>query len=152
GQQFLGHYRLEVKGQGLANGVVHVGWKQVEDAAHGAGGRGRVDGAEYQVAGLGGVDAGFEGVAGAQLADQDDVRVLPHRVLQGLVPVHDVQADLTLVDVGFLVGEHEFNRVFHREDVERFTFVDVIEHRGNRRAFARSGDARQNDQALIVVA
>ena len=61
--------------------------EQVEDAVDGRGGAGGVDGAEHQVAGLGGVNGRLEGFDVAQLADQDDVGVLPHGVLEGLVPV-----------------------------------------------------------------
>ena len=48
---------------------------------------GGVDGAEHQVAGLGGMYRGLERLDVAQLADQNDVGILPHRVLEGLVPV-----------------------------------------------------------------
>ena len=52
------------------------------------GGAGGVDGAEHQVPGLGRVDGRLERLDVAQLADQDDVGVLPDGVLEGLVPVH----------------------------------------------------------------
>ena len=57
-----------------------------------------VDRAEDQVAGLGRVHGRVERLAVAHLAHQDDVGVLPHGVLQRLVPVDDVDADLALVD------------------------------------------------------
>ena len=97
--QLLGDDGLEVVGQGLADGPVLVRREQVEDTVDRGRGTGGVDGAEHQVARLGGVNGRLEGFDVAQLADQDHVGVLPHRVLEGLVPVHDVQADLALVDV-----------------------------------------------------
>ena len=113
---------------------------------------GGVDGAEDQVAGLGGVDAGLEGFAVAHLADQDDVGVLADRVLEGRLPVGDVEADLALVDDRLLVGEDELDRVLDGQDVHRFALVDVVEHRGDGGALAAAGDAGQDDHALVEVA
>ena len=78
---------LQVVGERLADGPVLVGREQVEDAVDRGRGTGGVDGAEHQVARFGGVDGRLERIDVAQLADQDDVGVLPHRVLEGLVPV-----------------------------------------------------------------
>ena len=101
-------------------------------------GAGGVNGAEHQVAGFGGVDGGLERVAVAHFADEDDVGVLAHGVLEGRVPVGHVEADFALVDDGFLVGEHELDRVFDGQNVQRFALVDVVEHRGDGRALAAS--------------
>ena len=99
-----------------------------------------------------GVHGGLEGFDIAQLADQDDVGVLPHRVLERLVPVPGVQADFTLIDISFLVREHEFDGVLDRENVQGLALIDVIDHGGNSRALARTGDARQDDQPFRVIA
>src|SRR5439155_19519579 len=53
GQEFLANNRLEVEGQALPHGRVHIGGKKIEDAADGAGRTGSVDGAKNQVACLG---------------------------------------------------------------------------------------------------
>src|SRR5207244_5946635 len=118
----------------------------------GGGGAGGVDGAENEVAGLGGMNGRLERMNIAQLADQNDVRVLPHRVLEGLVPVHAIQADLALVDVGLLVGVGEFDGVFDGENVQRLACVDVVEHRGDGGGFAAAGHAGEDDHALVEVA
>src|SRR5205807_651826 len=85
--EFLGHHRLEVVGQGGADGAVFFRREQVENAVDGGARAGRVDGAEHEVARFGGVHGGLERFDVAQLADQDDIRVLADRVLEGLVPV-----------------------------------------------------------------
>ncbi len=63
-----------------------------------------------------------------------------------------VQADFALIDVRLLVGEHEFDRVFDGEDVQRLARVDVVEHRGDGRRFAGAGDAGEDDQPFGKVA
>ena len=150
GKQLLGDDRLEVERQGLPQRRVHVAREQVEDAADRRGGGRGVDRAEHQVARLGRVHGRVEGLAVAHLAHQDDVRVLPHGVLEGRVPVDDVDADLALVDDRLVVLEREFDRVLDGDDVQPLALVDVLEHRGDRRDLARSGDAGQDDDSLIV--
>ena len=118
-QQLLGDDRLEVERQVLPHRRVHVLGEQVEDAADRRGGGGGVDRPEDQVAGLGRVHGGVERVAVAHLAHQDDVGVLPHGVLQGRVPVDDVDADLALVDDRLVVLEGELDRVLDGDDVQR---------------------------------
>ena len=75
------------------------GREQVENTVDRRRGAGGVNGAEHQVARLGGMHGGFERLDVAQLADQDHVGILTHGVLERLVPVHAVQADFALVDV-----------------------------------------------------
>ncbi len=87
-EQFLAHDRLEVVRQRLADGAVLVRREQVEDTVDRGRGAGGVDGAEHQVARFGRMDGGLERFDVAQLADQDDVGILTHGVLEGLVPVH----------------------------------------------------------------
>ena len=108
--------------------------------------------AEHEVAGFGGVDGRLERIAVAHFAHQDHVRVFPDRVLQRRVPVDDVEADLALVDDRLLVLEHELDRVFDREDVQGLTLVEVVEHGGDRRGLARTGNAGEDDHALVKLA
>ena len=109
-----------------------------------------MDRSEHQVTGLGGVHGGIECLAVTHFTDQDDVRVLPDRVLERGVPVEDVDADLALIDDALVVLEGEFDRVFDGDDVAAFASVDIVEHRGDRRRLARAGDAGQDHDALIV--
>ena len=81
------------------------------------GGARGVDRAEHQVARFGGVDGRHERFPVAHFAHQHDVGVFAHGVLHADVEVDDVEADLALVDQALVFGEHEFDRVFEREDV-----------------------------------
>ena len=86
----------------------------------------------------------------AHFADEHDVGVFADGVLHADAEVDDVEADLALVDQALVFGEHEFDRVFEREDVLAVALVDQVEHRGDRRALAGAGDAGQQHHALIV--
>ncbi len=114
------------------------GREKIEDTVDRGARAGGVDRAEDEVARFGGMHGGLERFHVAQLADQDDVGVLPHGVLEGLVPILGIQADFALVDVRLLVGEDEFDGVLDGEDVQRLAVVDVVDHRGDGRAFAAS--------------
>ena len=76
-----------------------------------------VDRAEHQVARFGGVDGGHERFLVAHFADEHHVGVFADGVLHADAEVDDVEADLALVDQALVFGEHEFDRVFEREDV-----------------------------------
>src|SRR5262245_18952083 len=102
--------------------------------------------------GFGRMNGSLESLDVAKLADQDDIRVLPDRVFQRLMPVARVKADLTLVDVRFLVGKDVFDRVFNRENVEVFAFGNVVKHRGDGRAFTAAGDAGENNHSVGIMA
>ena len=75
--------------------------------------------AEDEVAGLGGGQRGRDRLEVAHLADEDHVRVLAERRLQGLAEARRVRADLALVDDAALVPVDELDRVLDREDVLR---------------------------------
>ena len=142
---------LRLNASDLPQRRVHLAREQVENPADRRGGGRRVDRAEHQVPRLGRVHGRAERLAVAHLAHQDDVRVLPHGVLERHVPVDHVDADLALVDDRLVVLEREFDRVLDRDDVQPLALVHVLEHRGDRRALARPGDAREDDDPLIVL-
>ena len=48
--------------------------------------------------------------------------------------------------------EDELDRIFERQDVLAVAAVDPVEHRGDGRALARTGDAGQQDHALVELA
>ena len=110
-----------------------------------------MDRPEDEVPGLGGVHRGAEGLLVTHLAHQDDVGVLADGVLQGLVEVHHVDADLSLVDDRLVVDEGELDRVLDRDDMHPLALVDVLEHRGDSGALARAGDAGEDDDPLLVL-
>ena len=79
----------------------------------------RVQRREHEVAGLGRGQRGRDRLEVAHLADEDDVRVLAQRRLEGLAEAGRVGADLALVDDAALVLVDELDRVLDREDVLR---------------------------------
>ena len=91
---------------------------------------------QAQVAGFGEGDRRLHRLGVADLADQDHVRRLAHRVLQRVVEGVRVQADLALVDDRLLVPVQVFDRVLDGEDVARCGGVAVVDHRGQRRRLA----------------
>ena len=94
-----------------------VGRELVDDPVHGGAGRRRVQRAEDQVAGLGGLDGDGDRLQVPHLADEHDVRVLAQRGAQGLLEAVGVGADLALVDQALLVLVDELDRVLDGDDV-----------------------------------
>ena len=60
-----------------------------------------------------------------------------------------VDADLALVDDRLVVAVQVFDRVFDGDDVGRARAVDVVDHRGQRRALAAAGGAGDEHQAAL---
>jgi hypothetical protein len=93
--------------------------EDVDDAVDGLRRARGVQGAEDEVAGLRGGQGERGGLEVAQLADEDDVRVLaqgaPERGREGV----RVRADLPLVDEGALRAVDELDRILEREHVPR---------------------------------
>ena len=102
-------------------------------------GAGGVQRAEHHVARFGGGDGRFDRFQVAHFADEDHVGVLPQRAANGLGEARHVDADLALVDRRLLVVVVELDRVFDRDDVVVDVLVDVVDHAGQRGAFARAG-------------
>ena len=126
--------------------------KQIEDAADAAGSAGGMDRAIDQMPGFRRMDRRLECFHVAQLADEDNVGILANGMLHANLEVLDVGADLTLVDQALVLGKHEFDRIFEREDVLAVVLIDVVEHRADRRALAGAGDAGQQYHPLIELA
>ena len=59
---------------------------------------------------------------------------------------------LALVDVSLLVAVQEFDRVFDGDDVFGAGGIDAVDHRGQRRGLAGTGDAGDQHQAARLVA
>ena len=80
-EQLLGDDGSEVVGQAFADGIVFADGEEIEDTVDGRG-RGRsVNGAEHQVAGLGGINGGLERVHVAQLAHQHHIGIFANGIL-----------------------------------------------------------------------
>ncbi len=88
----------------------------------------------------------------AQLAHQDDVRVLAQGRVQRRGEARAVHADLALADEAALALVHELDRVLDGEDVALHARVDVVDHRRERGRLARAGLARDEDQPVVGAA
>ena len=152
GRSFWATIALRLNASVLTERRVHLAGEEVENTADRRGGGRGVDRAEDQVARLGRVHGRLEGLAVTHFADQDDVGILPHGVLQRRCP-----QSITSMPTSRWLMRHlssvndELDRVFDREDVQPLALVDVVEHRGDRRALARAGDAGQDDHPLVVL-
>ena len=115
---------------------------------------GRVDGVhrrQHEVAGLGSLERGLGGLAVAQLADQDHVRVLAKRAPERLVERLGVEPDLALVDDAALVAVQDLDRVLDRDDVLAARPVDVADDGGERRRLAGAGRAGDEHEAAMLL-
>ena len=75
-----------------------------EHPVHGAHGVARVERGEHQVPRLGRLERDFHRLLVADLADEDDVRILPERRAQRRREARRVEADLALADARHLVA------------------------------------------------
>ena len=111
----------------------------------------RVHGGGDEMAGLGGVDGGLDGLQITHFAKKDDIRILADDVAEGGLEVVSVGADFTLVDDGLNVFMDEFDRIFDRDDMLVEMRVDVVEHGGERRRFAGPRCARDEYEAALFL-
>ena len=88
-------------------------------------------------------------LAVADLADEDAVRRLPHRVLQADLQRLHIAADLALVHHRLVVGEQELDRILDGQDVPGDLAVAVLDHRGHRGALAGAGGADHQHQTAL---
>src|SRR5690606_23638682 len=85
---------------------------------------------------LGGLERDVERDLVSDLADEDDIRVLPERRAQSVRERPRIDADLALADARLVVLVEKLNRVFDRDDVERLRAVQVTDHRCERGALS----------------
>jgi hypothetical protein len=74
----------------------------------------------------------------SHFADQDDVGVLPERVLERRLKALRVGAHFALIDDAVLVFVNELDRILDRDHVPLHFLVDLVEHRRERRRLALS--------------
>src|SRR5690606_35316670 len=120
--------------------------EDVDDAVDRLGRGVRVQRGQREVPGLGDGERGRDRLEVAHLADQDDVRILAQRVLERRAEGLRVRADLALVDDAALVPVHELDRVLDGQDVAALFTVDLVDHRGERRALPRAGRPGHEDE------
>src|SRR5215211_1980244 len=109
-----------------------VGREDVDDPVHRLRRVLGVEGAEDEVAGLGGGHGERDGLQVAHLTDEYDVRVLPENVLEGLGEALGVLVDLALVDDALLVLVQELYGILDAHDVLASGLVDPVDHRRER--------------------
>src|SRR5664279_1428925 len=103
--------------------------------------------AEHQVAGFRGGQRQADRLEIAHFADQDRIRVLAQGRAQGVREAERMRTDLALVDQALLRFVHELDRIFDREHVAELVLVEMVDHRRERRRFARAGRAGAQDHA-----
>ena len=84
---------------------------------------------EYQVAGFRRRHGEADGFQITHLTHQDDVRVLTQRRSERVGERQGMRSYFALINQALLAFMHEFDRVFHREDVPMFDLVDMVHHR-----------------------
>ena len=107
---------------------------------------------EDQVARFRRVNRRFERFTVAHFPDEHDVGVLADGVLHADFEVDHVLTDFALINQALLFGEHEFDRVFERQNVLVVVLIDPVEHRRDRRRFAGTGYAREQNHSLAELA
>ncbi len=116
----------------------------VEQTVDGARGIVGVNGRQHQVTGQRRLHRDLRGFQVADLADHDDVGVLPHDRAQRVGERQiDLRLDLDLVDAGHLV----FDRVLDGEDLD-VGLVQAIERRIQRRRLAAAGRPGDEQDAV----
>ena len=134
GGEHRAHVRLLVRREHVDHAV--DGWRRAV----------RVQRAHHENAHLGRGHRDAHRLEVAQLADQDDVRILAQGRVQRVREALAVHADLALTDETALALMHELDRVLDGEDVALHARVDVIDHRRERGGLARAGLAGDQDQ------
>ena len=145
----LRHDALQRFREHHADLVLTVRRELLDDTHRSTGGGGGVQRAEHQVAGFRRFQRDFHGFKVAHFADEHDVRVFTEGGAQRGGERTGMAADFAVVDQALLVGVHEFHRVFNRDDVVGAGPVDVVDHRGQRGRFTRTGRPGDQHQPLV---
>ena len=101
---------------------------------------------EDQVTGLGDRQGRSDRLEIAHLTDEDYVRILSQRVLQGGPKALRVRPNLALVDHAPLVAVHELDRILDRDDVTTSLAIHLVDHRGKRCRFTRASRTGHENQ------
>ena len=98
------------------------------------------------MSGHGSGDGGLHRFEVPHFANEDDVGVLSHHVLERTGEAEGVGPDFALRDDALPVLVDEFNRVFDGHDVPAEVRVDMMQHRGHSRGFAAACGPGNQDQ------
>jgi hypothetical protein len=99
------------------------------------------------VAGFGIGDRLLHGFTIADFTNHDHVRRFAHGISQCILIAQRIDADLALVDDRLAMLMQILDRILNGEDVSAMMAIAMIEHRGERGRFARTGRADHQDQA-----
>ena len=127
-------------------------WEQGEHAIHGARHARRVKRRQHEVPRFRGLERDVHRLLVADLADEDDVGVLPERGAQGVREAPRVDADLALAHARLLVAMKELDGILHRHDVEGLRAVQVADHRRDRGALSVARRADDEHQPALFLA
>jgi hypothetical protein len=100
--------------------------------------------------GLGRQQRRLDGFEVAHFADEDDVGVLTQRAAQRQRERRRVDADFALVDDRLVVAVQVLDRVFDRHHVRAARGVDLVDHRRQRGALARTGGAGDEHESALL--
>src|SRR5215213_4813463 len=81
----------------------------------------------------------------AHFTDEYDIRILSQRTAQCFRERTRIDVNLALRYKRLLVAMQKLDRIFDRDDVTATCRVDAIDHRGERRRFAGTGRASDED-------
>ena len=107
---------------------------------------------KHQVAGFRGGHGQAYGFQIAHFTDQDHVRVFTQGTTQSILERQGMRADFALIDQTLFAFMHEFDWVFHGQDVAQFFLVTLVDHRSQRSGFSRAGWSRNKHQAARIIA
>ena len=124
--------------------------EELDHAPDRLGGVERVQRREDEMARLRGLQRDLSRLGVAELADQDDVGVLPEHAPERLPEALGVEADLALVDDALLVVVEHLDRILDGHDVLAARAVDLVEHRRERRGLPRAGRTRDEDEPALL--
>ena len=106
---------------------------------------------EHQVPGLGSGHRHADGLGIAHFTDEDDVRIFAHRGTNAIGESGYVGMEFALHYLGLLAAVDELDGVFKGNDVHPARTVQVIDHRGEGGALARTRGASDENHALVIV-
>src|SRR6185437_2105805 len=126
--------------------------QRIDDAIDGLDGARGVQRSENEVAGLRRRHRHRDGFGVAQLAYEDDVRILTHGGAYALRKSWNMRAELPLDHLAVLAAVNELDRILETDDVELTGLVQVIDHRRQRGGLAGARRAGDQDHSLVIVA
>src|SRR5579883_1950666 len=124
-----------------------IRFKHTENTVDGLTSINCVEGAEHQVACLGGAERDFDRLAIAHFAHQDDFGGLSQGGAQTVGEGVKVGAQFALIECGFVVRVNKLDRVFQGDDMDGLGMIDFVKNRGKGGGFAGTGGAGDQHQA-----